>query len=71
MRTVFDVSPSAVHYAEGWLSGGYGGLFMAGWNGARYAGYAIWLRPLKAILIARNMKSRGLYRGFDLRSLSA
>jgi hypothetical protein len=68
---LFDVAPSAVHYAEGWLSSGYGGLFMAGWNGARYEGYAIWLRPLKAILIARDMKSRGLYRGFDLRSLSS
>lgn len=69
LNDLLCVSPSATHFAEGWLSGGYGGLFMAGWNGARYHGYPKWQRPIKALIIAKDMKSRGLFRGFDIHSL--
>ena len=70
LNSLLHVEPSAIQFAEGWLSAGHSGFFWSGWNGARYAGYSIWIRPIKAIIIARDMKSRGLFRGFDIHSLN-
>jgi hypothetical protein len=66
---LLHVAPSAINFAEGWLSGGYGGLYRSGWNGARYHGYPMWQRPIKALLIAQDMRKRKLVKGFDLKSL--
>jgi len=63
------VAPAATQFAEGWLSAGHSGLFWSGWHGARYQGYPFWQRPIKAVVIAKDMQSRGLFRGFNIHSL--
>ena len=69
LNDLLCVAPSATHFAEGWLSAGHSGFFWSGWNGARYHGYPVWQRPIKALVIASDMRSRGLFRGFDTHSL--
>lgn len=54
--SIFRVDSSAVHFAEGWLAAGHGGRYSAGLNGARYAGYLAWQRPIIAMLIAKDLK---------------
>ena len=71
LNDLLCVAPSAIHFAEGWLSGNHGGFYRSGWNGARFEGYPMWQRPIKALLIARDMRRRGLFKGFDLKSLDA
>lgn len=59
----------ALHYAEGWLSSGFGGSFLAGWNGARFAGRKGVFRLILALKVKRSLDSRGLKKGFDLKTL--
>jgi hypothetical protein len=59
----------ALNFAEGWLAAGHGSRLSAGWVGARYENFPFFQRPLVALLIAQNLKRRGLKRGFDLRTL--
>lgn len=66
-----DDEKSALYYAEGWLSAGYGGTFLAAWNGARYK-YPKKLgicNLLLAMKVKRSLDERGLKKGFDIKTL--
>lgn len=70
-----DDEKSALYYAEGWLSAGYGGTFLAAWNGARYnspkkLGIGNLLsKALLAMKVKRSLDERGLKKGFDIKTL--
>jgi hypothetical protein len=66
-----DPFQTATHYAEGFLSAAHdgGSRFAAGWAGARYVGYPLIVRPVVAVIIACDLRRRGLVAGFDLHSL--
>ena len=61
---------AALHYAEGWLSSGFGGSFLAGWNGAGFAGRKVVFRLVLALKVKHSLDSRGLKKGFDLKTLN-
>ena len=60
----------ALHYAEGWLSSGFGGSFLAGWNGAGFAGKRGVFKLILALKVKHSLDTRGLKKGFDLKTLS-
>jgi len=69
LNDLFQASKAEINFAEGWLSSGESSLYFSGWASARFHGYPFLQRPIKALVIASDMKRRGLYRGFDLRTL--
>jgi hypothetical protein len=69
LKEINESEMPALNYAEGWLSGGYGGTFLAGWNGARFNKAKGLARLILALKVKKSLDERGLKKGFNLKDL--